>query len=272
MKKFFFFIYILLCAALMPSQIMAQKTKSAFKKLVWSEEFNYTGLPDSTKWGYDHGNGCPDICGWGNRELEYYTWNRKENARVEGGNLVIEARKEEMGGMKYTSARLQTKNKGDWKYGRIEVRAQIPAGKGMWPAIWLLPTKWEYGGWPKSGEIDIMENVGYWPDSIMGTVHTNAYNGMLGTQKTRGISIKNSNKTFHVYAIEWTAEELIFFVDGKEYNRFKNEHKDFASWPFDKAFHLVMNIAVGGDWGGKYGVDDGVFPQRMVVDWVRVYQ
>lgn len=272
MKKVKSIILALGLFTILPACSFAQKTGSAFQKLVWSEEFNYNGLPDTSKWGYDHGNGCPNLCGWGNHELQHYAWDRKENARVEDGHLVIEARKEEMGGMKYTSARMVTKNKGDWKYGRIEVRAQVPKGKGLWPAIWMLPTNWEYGGWPLSGEIDIMENVGYWPDSIMGTVHTNAYNGMLGTQKTKGINIPAPYSAFHVYAIEWTAVEIVFFVDGKEYNRFRNEHKDFATWPFDKAFHLVLNIAVGGDFGGKYGLDESVFPQKMLVDWVRVYQ
>ncbi len=272
MKKFSILIGTLVLAILLPSAMHAQKNKSSFKKLVWSDEFNYKGLPDSSKWSYDHGNGCPDVCGWGNNELQFYTWNRKENARVENGKLVIEAHKELFGGMNYTSARLATKNKGDWKYGRLEIKAMIPAGKGMWPAIWMLPSKWEYGGWPKSGEIDIMENVGYWPDTIFGTVHTDAYNGMLGTQKTKGIAFNDLSKAFHVYAIEWNANEIVFYVDGKEYNRFANDKKGSAAWPFDKEFHLLLNVAVGGNWGGKYGVDDGVFPQKMVVDYVRVYQ
>ncbi|MBU6340577.1 MAG: glycoside hydrolase family 16 protein, partial [Bacteroidetes bacterium] len=140
-------------------------------KLVWHDEFDYTGLPDSSKWDYDAGDGCPHVCGWGNNELEYYTVRRKENARVEQGMLVIEARKEEKNGYHYTSARLVTRNKGDWKYGRIEVRAKIPVCRGSWPAIWMLPTKPTYGNWPRNGEIDIMENVGFMPDSIFATVH-----------------------------------------------------------------------------------------------------
>ena len=247
-------------------------SQSKYKKLVWSEEFNYKGLPDSTKWSYDKGTGCPDVCGWGNNELQYYTWNRPENARVEDGHLVIEARKEEMQGMKYTSARMATKNKGDWKYGRLEIKAMLPAGRGMWPAIWMLPTKWEYGGWPKSGEIDIMENVGYWPDSVLATVHTEAYNGMINTQKTKGVHEPGISTKFHVYSMEWTENEMFFYVDGKEVNRFSNDKTGFAAWPFDKEFHLLLNIAVGGNWGGKFGVDDAIFPQKMLVDWVRVYQ
>jgi beta-glucanase (GH16 family) len=250
----------------------ALKSQSLYNKLVWSEEFNYKGLPDTSKWSYDRGNGCPNVCGWGNNELQFYTWMRSENARVEDGHLVIEARREEMQGLKYTSARLITKNKGDWKYGRIEIKALLPAGRGMWPAIWMMPTHGEYGGWPKSGEIDIMENVGYWPDSVIATVHTNAYNGMLGTQKTKGIHHPGISSTFHVYSIEWTPEAMSFYMDGQPINHFKNDKTGFAAWPFDKEFHLLLNIAVGGNWGGKYGVDDAVFPQKMLVDWVRVYQ
>lgn len=264
LSSIFFLCLLLLCRTGI--------TQTNFKTLVWSDEFNYTGLPDSLKWSYDKGKGCPENCGWGNNELEFYTTNRLENARVENGILTIEAKKETYEGAEYTSARLASKNKGDWKYGRFEIKAKLPAGKGMWPAIWMLPTKWEYGGWPHSGEIDIMENVGYWPDSALGTIHTGAYNGMLGTQKTKGVNLNDLSKVFHVYAIEWTSESISFFVDNKIYNYFKNENKGIEAWPFDKEFHLLLNIAVGGNWGGKFGVDDKIFPQKMEVDYVRVYQ
>ena len=243
-----------------------------FKKLVWSDEFNYNGLPDSTKWGYDIGKGCPQNCGWGNNEQQYYTANRLENARIEKGKLIIEARKEIFSEAGYTSARMVTKNKGDWKYGRIETRAKLPKGRGMWPAIWMLPTKWEYGGWPTSGEIDIMENVGYLPDSLYGTVHTGAYNGMKGTQKSKGVLRKDLSKAFHIYSIEWTPKSISFFIDNEKYNVFVNEQTGVQAWPFDKEFHLLLNIAVGGNWGGTFGVDDTTFPQKMLVDYVRVYQ
>ena len=243
-----------------------------YNKLVWADEFDKDGAPDATKWGYDTGRGCPNNCGWGNNELQYYTVARNANARVKNGKLVIEARKEKKDNAFYTSARMVTKNNGDWKYGRIEVKAKLPAGRGMWPAIWMLPTDWKYGGWPKSGEIDIMENVGYWPDSVLGTVHTADYNGMLGTQKTKGLNLTDISKSFHVYRIEWTPESIAFYVDDVQYNEFLNEHKGINSWPFDQRFHLLLNIAVGGNWGGKYGVDDAIFPQIMEVDYVRVYQ
>ncbi len=244
--------------------------QAQYKQLVWADEFNGKGLPDTTKWNYDMGKGCPNNCGWGNNELQYYT--NQGNARVENGFLMIEAKKEKMGGAEYSSARMATKFKGDWKYGRIEVRAQLPAGRGMWPAIWMLPTDWTYGGWPKSGEIDIMENVGYWPDSVLSTVHTNAFNGMKGTQKTQGLNYKDISTAFHVYSMEWEADEIRFYVDKALCNRFKNTHKNVDEWPFDQRFHLLLNIAVGGNWGGKYGVDDSIFPQKMLVDYVRVYQ
>ncbi len=251
------------------SGVYGQRT---YKKLVWADEFNYTGLPDSSKWSYDLGNGCPNICGWGNNEQQYYTSMRAENARTENGNLIIEAKKENFKDSKYTSARLISKNKGDWKYGRIETRAKLPAGRGMWPAIWMLPTQWNYGGWPHSGEIDIMENVGYWPDSALSSIHTGAYNHSINTQKTKGVNRKDLSTAFHVYGMEWTADSISFYIDGLLYHVFKNEKTGSEAWPFDQEFHLLLNVAVGGNWGGKYGVDDKIFPQRMEVDYVRVYQ
>lgn len=262
---------VVLCSCLCLLSV-ATTAQTKFKKLVWADEFNKPGLPDAAKWGYDTARGCPQNCGWGNNELQYYTFKDKKNARVENGKLIVEARKETKADAAYTSARLVTKNKGDWKYGRIEIKAKIPQGKGMWPAIWMLPTKWAYGGWPKSGEIDIMEHVGYWKDSVFGTVHTGAYNGMLGTQKGKAISRNDWYNAFHVYAIEWTENEISFFVDKNKYFVFKNEHTNTDAWPFDQTFHLLINIAVGGNWGGKFGVDDSVFPQRMEIDYVRIYQ
>lgn len=246
--------------------------QNRYKRLVWSDEFNNNGLPDTTKWSYDKGRGCPDNCGWGNNELQYYTVARKENAHVENGKLIIEARKEDKEDAWYTSARLVTKYKGDWKYGRIEVKAKLPAGRGMWPAIWMLPTDWKYGGWPTSGEIDIMENVGYMPDSVFGTVHTAANNGMLGTQKSAGLFFTDLSTTFHIYSIEWSPKSIVFFVDHKKYHVFMNDQKGISSWPFNQRFHLLLNVAVGGNWGGKFGVDDATFPQKMEIDYVRVYQ
>lgn len=235
-------------------------------ELVWGDEFDYTGLPNSTKWSYDVGGG-----GWGNSELQYYTENRTENARVENGNLIIEARKESFGGMNYTSARLVTRNKGDWKYAKIEVRAKVAGGRGSWPAIWMLPTNWEYGSWPASGEIDIMEYVGYDPTKIHGTVHTKAFNHSIGTQVGLSYALSDAATAFHVYSMNWTETKIELFVDNVKYFTF-NSNADWEKWPFDKTFHLLLNVAVGGNWGGAQGVDDAIFPTRMEVDYVRVYK
>ncbi len=246
-------------------------TPAAYQ-LVWADEFNTAGLPDASKWAYDVGDGCPNLCGWGNNELEHYTASRSENARVENGNLVIEARREPFGSRAYTSARLVSRSKGDWAYGRFEIRAKLPSGLGTWPAIWMLPTDWSYGGWPASGEIDIMEHVGFAPETVYASIHTNAYNHTKGTQRTRGISIADAERAFHVYSIEWAEDRIDFYVDSTRYHSFVNENSGFAAWPFDQRFHLLLNIAVGGNWGGQKGVDQNIWPQQMVIDYVRVYQ
>lgn len=237
--------------------------------LVWSDEFDYEGLPDETKWGYDVGGS-----GWGNNELQYYTDD--SNAYVKDGKLVIEARKEAKEGMDYTSARLISKGKGDWLYGKIEVRAKLPDGLGTWPAIWMLPTDWEYGSWPASGEIDIMEHVGYDQNNIHATIHTQSYYFKINTQKSATKYVEGVSEDFHVYSVEWLPDTILAFIDGEEYFRFEptkfKENPTYKEWPFDKRMHLLMNIAVGGDWGGAKGVDESIFPKQMVVDYVRVYQ
>ncbi len=243
-----------------------------FDNLVWSDEFEYAGLPDPAKWNYDVGDGCPNLCGWGNKELEYYTSKRSKNARVENGRLIIELHREDFGTSKYTSARLTSKGKGDWKYGRFEINAKIPSGLGTWSAIWMLPTDWKYGGWPKSGEIDIMEKVGYSPDTIVAAAHTGAFNGGIGTHKNGFLMVDDNDETFHKYVLEWEEEKYSVFVDNQLYFTFKNAHKTTEEWPFDKRFHLIMNIAFGGNWGGKMGLDDNALPVKMEIDYVRVYQ
>lgn len=240
-------------------------------QLVWADEFETAGLPDPDRWGYDVGGH-----GWGNDELQYYTEARPENARVEGGRLIIEARREPLEGRSYTSARLVTKGRGDWQYVRVEARARLPSGRGTWPAIWMLPTDWRYGGWPASGEIDIMEHVGHDPDVVHATVHTEAYNHVKGTQVGSSLVVPTAREEFHVYAIEWTPREIRAYIDDEHYFTFRNEALEDASagyreWPFDQPFHLVLNIAVGGGWGGAEGVDPDIWPQRMEVDFVRVY-
>lgn len=238
-------------------------------KLVWNDEFDYNGRPYAEKWSYDTvGNDY----GWGNNELQFYTSRDKDNAFVDGEKLHIKAIKEEKGKHDYTSARLITKNKGDWKYGRFEFRAKLPQGRGIWPAIWMLPTDWEYGDWPASGEIDIMEHVGYNPDSVFASAHTEAYNHVKGTNKTEGIKVRNIYDEFQTYTLEWEKDEYRVYFDDIHFFTFENENKTFKEWPFDKRFHILLNVAVGGNWGGKEGVDDSIFPQEMIVDYVRVYK
>ncbi|MBN2882408.1 MAG: glycoside hydrolase family 16 protein [Clostridia bacterium] len=237
--------------------------------LVWADEFDYEGLPDDSKWSYDVGGR-----GWGNNELQYYT--EGENANVSDGYLTITARKEEYRGNDYTSSRMVTKLKGDWLYGKIEVSAKLPSGRGTWPAIWMLPTRSVYGGWPRSGEIDIMEHVGFAQGEIHGTVHTDAYNHKDGTQIGKSITRDDVSEVFHKYSIEWFPDKIVFMIDDKLYFIFKPSNlincPSDEEWPFDQKFHLILNIAIGGDWGGAQGIDDSIFPQEMVIDYVRVYQ
>ncbi|SFQ77505.1 glycoside hydrolase family 16 protein [Hymenobacter arizonensis] len=249
------------------------KPRYTFDKLVWSDEFNYTGLPDSTKWTYDVGGN-----GWGNKELQYYTKNRRENARVEGGNLVIEARKEAlMPENAYTSARLVSRGKGrggSQTYGRFEVRARIPGGRGTWPAIWMLPDENPYGNhsWPDNGEIDIMEHVGYAPGVIHASTHCKSYYFRTNNQKTGVTLMPDATTAFHVYAIEWTPETITAEIDGQLYFAARNEGTGWEAWPWDKPFHVLLNVAVGGEWGGQKGIDEAAFPEQMLVDYVRIYQ
>jgi len=252
------------------SAIYAQD--APFQKLVWSDEFDKNGKPEETKWGYDLGDGCPTVCSWGNNEAEYYT-NDPKNVRVEDGKLIIEAIKEEKGGKSYTSSRIVSKGKGDWLYGRIEVKAKLPSGRGTWPAIWMLSTDWSYGSWPASGEIDIMEHVGVDPGVLHGTIHTEAYNHRKHTQKEGKITMPGLTTEFHVYAINWTKDQMNFYVDNIMYHSVTRDPKeDFKGWPFDKRFHLIINLAVGGDWGGMKGVDETIWPKKLEVEYVRVYQ
>ena len=233
---------------------------------IWADEFDYTGAPDPSKWGYDIGGN-----GWGNNELQYYT-NSTDNAHVENGKLIITAKRENYSGKEYTSARLITKGKGDFLFGRFEIKAKLPAGKGTWPATWMLPTDWAYGGWPKSGEIDIMEHVGYDPNVVHISTHTEAYNHIKNTQKTATRTVENAMTEFHIYRVDWTPYAVRGYIDGVQIFEHANEGKGFTTYPFDRKFHLLLNIAVGGNWGGVQGVDTSVFPASMEVDYVRVYK
>jgi beta-glucanase (GH16 family) len=241
-------------------------------RLVWYDEFELSGAPDPAKWNFDIGDGCPDNCGWGNNELQFYT-NDSKNVRVENGKLIIEAHKDSVGGKAFSSTKIVSREKGDWLYGRLEIKAKLPRGTGTWPAIWMLPTDWKYGGWPDSGEIDIMEHVGFDAGVIHGTIHTEAYNHIKGTQKEGKITVPDAQETFHVYTVDWTQDKMDFYVDDNLYHTVKRDPADnYQGWPFDQRFYLIMNIAVGGNWGGAQGVDPKIWPQRMEVEYVRVYQ
>ena len=236
------------------------------KDITWSDEFDTNGSPNESIWNYDLGGG-----GWGNNELQTYTKDLK-NVRVQDGFLIIESTLE---GAKFNSARLVTKNKKDFLYGRMEVKAKLPKGRGTWPAIWTLATNDTYGAayWPDNGELDIMEHVGYDQNVVHANIHTKAFNHVIGTNKGNQINVPNASEEFHIYAMDWTKDKITFYVDGKSYFEFKNSG-DFSweQWPFNKPQHLLLNIAVGGNWGGQQGVDSSVFPQQMVIDYVRYYK
>jgi len=259
MRSFLLLVVILLLAW---SSVSAKTDRW---KLVWSDEFSYSGLPDSSKWNFDTG-----ATGWGNAEQQFYT-ARLKNCRVAHGHLTIEARKEHFGTSGYTSARLVTKGKAAWQYGRIEVRAKLPSGRGTWPAMWLLPLSSPLK-LPDDGEIDIMEEVGYDPGVINATIHCTAYNERLSNEKSSKLRVPGCSKGFHVYSVDWSADAVKMSVDGKLYFTYLNDQSGKKTWPFDQPFYLLLNIAVGGVWGGSKGIDDNALPQAMEVDYVRVYQ
>ena len=242
--------------------------RSGRYRLVWADEFDYHGLPDSMKWSFDtEGNAWQ----WGNNEEQFYTRERLQNAEVKDGNLYIHARHENFEGRRYTSARLITKGKGDWQYGMIEFRAKLPPGRGLWPAIWMLPSDWCYHVGPAPGEIDIMEHVGYAPDTVLAVVHIKNKEQAGYTSVTDTV-FRVGYDRFHVYQLEWNPRHIRVQADNQTFFSLKRRKVQSGEWPFDQPFFLLLNVAVGGSWGGRRGVDNSVFPATMVVDYVRVYQ
>ena len=236
--------------------------------LVWADEFDAGKTPDTKAWEIVKGNGCPTLCGFGNNELQTYT-DKPQNLRIEDGKLIIEA----VYGDGYTSAKITTQKMPGWQTGKIAMRAKIPEGVGTWPAFWTLPDTNSFGPWPKSGEIDIMEHVGHRLGYLHGTIHTEAFNGKLGTQKGGEIYVPTISSEFHDFAVEWTNDSLRWFIDGEQYFEILREESDgTAEWPFDHPFHVILNLAVGGDWGGSKGVEENDFPTRYEIDWVRIWQ
>jgi len=232
-------------------------------KLLWADEFNQPGSPNPSIWTAEVGGH-----GWGNNESQFYT-NRIDNAEVKDGMLVITAKKEEYQGSKFTSARLVTKGKKDFTYGRIEVSAMLPKGKGTWPAIWMLGSNIGTTPWPACGEIDIMEHVGFDMNKVHGSIHTQAYNHPAKTQKTATIMVDDVAGKFHVYAIEWTPTRIDFYVDNQNYFIYKPDGYSPDKWPFASPCFIILNMAIGGNWGGP--IEDSNFPKTMKIDYVRVY-
>jgi len=228
--------------------------------LVWSEEFDTAGAPDASKWGYDLGTGSG---GWGNNEQQYYT-NRTENVNISNGTLKITARKESFSGSAYTSTRMLTKDKFSVKYGKIEASIKIPAGGGTWPAFWMLGNNIASAGWPACGEIDIMEHVGNSLNKIYGTVHHPGHSG--GNADGGTVMNPTATTAFHKYTVEWTATTIRFLVDDVSFYSFGNQ----ASLPFNQNFFIILNVAMGGNFGGA--IDPAFTSATMEVDYVRVYQ
>lgn len=232
------------------------------RKLIWEESFNGKQL-DETVWNFELGDGCPNNCGWGNNEKQLYT---TKNHSLKDGNLVIKIEKE---GTHYSSTRITTAGKKEFQYGRMEARAKIPTGKGIWPAYWMLGSNIGKVGWPKAGEIDILEYVGREPDMVYTSLHTqDSHGNTINSKKT---SFPNIEEGFHVYAIEWTKDKIEFFVDDQSVYTFAPETKNENTWPFNQPFYFIINAAVGGNFGG-HDVDDSIFPQEYLIDYIRVYQ
>ncbi len=256
----------------------ASSSADPARTLVWGDEFDEPAgsPPNPEHWGYALGDGTgQSVAGWGNNELEFYT-DRSENVATDGaGNLVITARAAEpgldcyYGPCKYTSARLLTSGKFDLTYGRVEARIKVPSGTGLWPAFWMLGTNIGEVGWPASGEIDVMENVGRQPSRLYGTLHGPGYSGSNGYGKTIDLPAPVADD-FHVFAVDWQEDRIVWTVDGTEYHTATPADVAPNDWAYNHAFYLLLNLAVGGNFGGPVAPDT-VFPASMLVDYVRVY-
>lgn len=234
----------------------------SFDTLVWEDDFNETMLNEEF-WNFELADGCPDLCGWGNNELQNYT---DRNHRIEDGILIISVQKESEG---YTSTRITTKDKKEFQYGKIEARLKVPVGDGLWPAFWALGYDIDELQWPLCGEIDIMEYVGRRPGEVFNTLHTqSSYGDSVNSKIT---AFPNVEDDFHVFGIKWTPEVITFLIDNKAVYSYSPVSKNGDNWPFNKPFYLLLNVAVGGNFGGPVG-QNTVFPQEFLIDYVRVYQ
>lgn len=250
--------YILLVCVLFGILSCEQKKKN----LIWEENFDRTILNEAI-WNYELGDGCPNLCGWGNNELQLYT---KTNHTLKDGKLIITARKQDS---IYTSTRITTKAKKEFQYGKIEIRAKLPIGKGLWPAFWMLGSNIDQVNWPTCGEIDILEYVGKEPKTIFTSLHTkDSYGNTINSKKT---VIDDIETGFHLYSVNWTENEIDFFVDNIKVYTFIPKEKTEEIWPFNQPFYLIINLAIGGNFGGPE-VDDSIFPQEFIIDYIKVYQ
>ncbi|HKK12701.1 MAG TPA: glycoside hydrolase family 16 protein [Flavobacteriaceae bacterium] len=232
------------------------------KQLIFDEEFDGNSL-NKSHWNYELGDGCPNLCGWGNNERQVYT---KDNVSVRDGNLVITATKDSD---LYYSGRITTAKKVEFKYGTIEVRAKLPLGQGLWPAIWMLGNDIGTVGWPACGEIDMMEYVGKNPHTIHATLHTPDSHG--NSKNTKVTTISDIENGFHIYKCRWIKDSISFFIDDNSVYAFNPEIKNETTWPFDKPFYVILNLAIGGNFGGPE-VDDSIFPQEFLIDYVKIYK
>jgi len=243
------------------------KEKGSIKKqvkrdLLFEDNFDKITLSNKT-WNYDLGDGCPNLCGWGNNERQIYT---KENVAVKNGKLVIKATQKDS---TYYSGKIHTKDKFEFQYGIVEVKAKLPEGHGLWPAIWMLGNDIDTKGWPACGEIDIMEYVGKEPQTLYTSLHTpSSYGNTINSKKT---SVKNIEDGFHIYKTQWTAEAITFYIDDRKVYEYAPEQKDDKTWPYNKPFYIIINTAIGGNFGGPE-VDDSIFPRDFEVDYIRVYK
>jgi beta-glucanase (GH16 family) len=245
------------------------------RKLLWSDEFAGTSL-DMAKWSFDTSR---NKVGWFNKELQYYAADRPQNLRLKDGRLIIELRKDpkaigkfaDWGGQQYSSAKIVTRDKAAFEHGFVEVSARLPCARGTWPAIWMMPQA--DAPWPEGGEIDILEQVGAQPDVAHGTLHTALFNHTRGTGRGAETPVPTACSAFHRYQLAWTADAITIGVDDRAYMQVRNDQPGGrGAWPFDAPFYLILNLAMGGDWAGAKGIDDAALPQRMEVDYVRVWQ
>lgn len=237
--------------------------------LAWSDEFNTSSF-DNNSWTAESGDGCPGLCGWGNNELQYYM-SPPGNLFFQDGKMIIEARVETYGGKNYTSSRIKTAGKRSFKFGRVDIRAILPKGKGIWPAFWMMPQNNAFGNWPSSGEIDILELIGSEPNKAYATVHYGPGPGSTNISRGYTLPAATFNDQFHVFSMEWEQDIMKFYIDDNLYSTVAKADLGALNYPFNEQFYFIINLAVGGNWPGAPDANT-VFPQWLIVDYVRIYQ